>query len=299
MASAYLDELNELLGASGALLAQCWQVRETNHSPEIRFDQPLDTLTVSLTGSACALRCAHCNGVYLQHMHTLEQAANTAAPSMLISGGCDPAGRVPVKPDQLHRLVELKARGCRLNWHVGLINESEARQLAPLVDVVSFDIVGDVQTAREVYGLDLALADYMRTYDMLCQYMPVMPHITIGLHAGKLRGELNALQALAERHTQAVVFLVLIPTPGTAFADCPPPALDDVLRILCAARLSLPAARLYLGCMRPHGEYRQACDALAIRSGFNVIVNPPHADIQLAAQLGLTIRYGTECCALT
>ena len=44
--------------------------------------------------------------------------------------------------------------GRRLNWHVGLIDEPTPAAIAPYVDVISFDVVGDRQTIREVYGLD-------------------------------------------------------------------------------------------------------------------------------------------------
>jgi uncharacterized radical SAM superfamily protein len=50
--------------------------------------------------------------------------------------------------------------GRRLNWHVGFIGEEELRRIAPLVDMISFDVVGDRETAREVYGLDVGLDDY-------------------------------------------------------------------------------------------------------------------------------------------
>lgn len=293
----YHVDLEQALAAHSAALAECWQVRSSYHPPTIRFDRPSATIPVSLTGTSCALHCAHCNGVYLQHMHSLEQALASPARSALISGGCDLAGRIPVT-SQLAQITELRANGRRLNWHVGLINEATIRTIAPLVDLVSFDIVGDAATAREVYGLDLSLADYLRTFDMLRQHVQVVPHITIGLRGGNLSGEKAALAALAERQTDHLVLLVLIPTPGTAYACCRPPDLREVASILIQARLELPLSQLYLGCMRPQGSYRQACDELAMRAGINVIVNPLRPTVTLAQELGLEVTWGDECCAL-
>ncbi|MHB1357065.1 MAG: radical SAM protein [Anaerolineae bacterium] len=290
-------DLEQALAAHNSRLAECWHIRSRHHLPTIRFDRPSATIPVSLTGTACALQCAHCNGVYLQHMHTLEQSLVSSARSALISGGCDQAGRVPVT-SQLAQIAELRASGRRLNWHVGLIDEDTIRTIAPLVDLVSFDIVGDTATAREVYGLDLKLDDYLRTYDMLRQHVTVVPHITIGLRGGELSGESAALAALAERQVKDVVFLVLIPTPGTAYAHRPPPALSEVASILIQARLELPQSLLYLGCMRPKGDYRLACDELALRAGINVIVNPLRPTVSLAQELGLQVIWGDECCAL-
>lgn len=293
----YQVDLEQALAAYAAKLAECWQVRSDYHTSTIRFDRPSATIPVSLTGPACSLHCAHCNGVYLQHMHSLEQALVSPARSALISGGCDPLGRVPVT-GQIAQITELRASGRRLNWHVGLIDEGTIRTIAPLVDLVSFDIVGDAATAREVYGLDLSLADYLRTFDMLQRHVKVIPHITVGLRGGNLSGEMAALSALAERQVDHLVLLVLIPTPGTAYAHRPPPGLSEVASIFIQARLELPQTQIYLGCMRPQGAYRQPCDELAVRTGFNVIVNPLRPTVTLAQELGLQVTWGDECCAL-
>lgn len=243
------------------------------------------------------MRCAHCGGHYLRHMRPIWEAHADGATSCLISGGCDPSGRVPVT-SHLAEVARLRP-GRRMNWHVGFIGEDELHAILPLVDVISFDVVGDAETAREVYGLDVALEDYMRMYDLLSAHARVVPHITIGLRAGKLSGERLALQALAARGANALIFLVLMPTEGTAFASCAPPDLREVTELLLDARVLLPAARLYLGCMRPHGAYRQSLDELAVRAGVNGIVSPTLTAERAAAQLGLEITWGDECCALS
>jgi lipoyl synthase len=279
-----------------------WQVRLDHPPLSIRFERPTATLPVSLTGTDCALQCAHCGGHYLEHMRPIWDVGSEAqvAPmrSLLISGGCDLRGRVPVTR-HLEEVARLRA-GRRLNWHVGLVDEETLRTIAPLVDVISFDIVGDAETAREVYGLDLTLDDYLRTFDLLCRYAPVVPHLTIGLRGGQLSGERTALEALRARapHLAALILIVLIPTPGTAYADRMPPALPEVTDLLLEARVMLPDTRLELGCMRPHGTYRQALDELAVRAGLNTIVNPTVAAERAASALGLEIQWGDECCAL-
>ncbi|MHB0856062.1 MAG: radical SAM protein [Anaerolineae bacterium] len=276
---------------------QAWQVRAAYHAASVRFDRPAHTLPVSLTGGACSLNCAHCGGHYLKHMQPIWAMHPGEATSCLISGGCDPHGRVPVG-NHLETVRALKDDGRRLNWHVGLIDEDTMRTIAPLVDLVSFDVVGDAETAREVYGLELTLDDYMRTFDMLRRHAPVVPHITVGLRGGRLSGERLALQALAAREVPTLVLIVLIPTEGTAYAHCAPPSLDEVADIMLLARTTMPRTRLYLGCMRPHGAYRQALDDLALRAGANVLVNPTLRAERVAADLGLDVEWGDECCAL-
>lgn len=216
--------------------------------------------------------------------------------SLLISGGCDPHGRVPVAQhlDSLRRLSATHP----MNWHVGLVSEAEARELAPLADVVSFDVVGDREVAREVYGLDVGLDDYMRALDALRRHVPVVPHVTIGLRCGGPSGERAALEALAARDIKRLVYIVLIPTAGTRYEHCDPPPLAEVADLLLETRLRMPRADLILGCMRPRGRYGRALDLIALRAGMNALVNPSHLAREEAETLGLEVTWGTACCAL-
>ena len=288
-------QLDEALSLDRFRWNEAWSVRLRQHGRVVLFDRPTDTLPVSLTGTSCALRCAHCNGHYLQHMRPIWDLHPSGAKSCLISGGCDAMGRVPLN-SHLERVAELH-RERRLNWHVGLAHTEDLTLVLPYVDVISFDVVGDRETAREVYGLDLGLDDYMATYDMLRRHAQVVPHITIGLRGGRLSGERRALVALGERQPGVLVWLILIPTPGTAYAAVDPPTLVEVADLLLGARIQLPETRLYLGCMRPHGRYRQAVDRLALRAGINAIVNPSRAAEDEAEKLGLRLVWGDECCA--
>lgn len=289
-------QFEQALAIDSSRWREAWHIRDLYHPPTIRFDRPTKTMPVSLTGSSCALKCAHCGGHYLRHMQPIWDVDADGAASCLISGGCDPAGRVPVTA-HLQAVARLR-QGRRLNWHVGLIQEEELRLIAPYVNVISFDMVGDSETAREVYGLELTLDDYLCTFDLLRRYAPVVPHLTIGLRGGRLSGERAVLKALAVRKLEALILIVLIPTAGTAFANCAPPLLAEVAELLLEARLTLPETRLLLGCMRPHGAYRQMLDELAIRAGLNGIVNPTLNAERMAAELGLQVIWGEECCAL-
>jgi hypothetical protein len=188
--------------------------------------------------------------------------------------------------------------GRRMNWHVGFVSEDEIRTIAPLVDVISFDFVGDDRTIREVYGLEKTVADYEAAYRLLRRHAPTLPHVTIGLRGGELGHELAALERLQALGADGLVLLVFMPTPGTRYADRRPPSPEDVAGILVEARLRFPRVPLYLGCMRPKGRYRQQLDPLAVRAGLNVVVSPSRAAREVAASLGLRARQKRECCVL-
>jgi len=275
-------------------LERAWQTRQAHHPPEITFAYPLDTALISLTGDRCPLQCAHCGGHYLQHMQPVWAAQVEGATSALISGGCDPLGRVPVA-GHLDTIRAIRP-GRRLNWHVGLIDEPTMQQIAPYVDAISFDVVGDADTVRAVYGLDVTPAEYAATYAMLRRYARVVPHVTIGLRCGALGHERPALDLLERIGLDALAFIVFIPTPGTAYADCPDPDIEQVALLLAEARQRFPTIPIHLGCMRPRRAYRARLDPLAVRAGVNVIVSPSREARHTAQSLGLRERTTRECC---
>jgi len=275
-------------------LRRAWAAREQHFPRLICFDYPRQTLAISLTGSQCALDCAHCGGHYLRHMQPIEEANPNGSSSCLISGGCDARGRVPVL-DKADQVAALRG-GRRLNWHVGLISEEEIRRIAHLVDVVSFDFVGDDSTISEVYGLNVGVQAYVDSYEALRRHVAVVPHITVGLRDGRISGEFEALRLLGKLGLEALVLLVFIPTRGTRYQSKAPPPLSDVARFLTEARLSFPGIPIHLGCMRPYGSYRDELDSLAVRAGLNRIVSPARPAVELAKSLGLEIETGEECC---
>jgi len=285
----FMSELDEKL-------ARAWQARRANFPDEITWSYPLDTAVLSLTGSECALDCAHCGGHYLGGMKPIWAAEPDGSSSCLISGGCDPQGRVPV---QAHiDKVRAWRQGRTMNWHVGFVTEPEMAEIAPLVDVISFDFVGDDATIHEVYGLDRTVSDYVETYQILRRYSQTLPHVTIGLRGGALGHELAALECLQDLGLDGLVLLVFIPTPGTRYANRKPPSPAAVADLIAEARLRFPDVPLFLGCMRPKGNYRNELDPLAVRAGVNVLVSPSRPARELASELGLSAHSMQECCVL-
>lgn len=281
------------------LLERAWQVRRTFFPDRIEFVDPSATMAISVTGANCALKCAHCNGVYLKHMSTLSQALGPgyeAKKSYLVSGGCDKYGKVPLM-DHLSALKKLKEKG-PLNLHTGLVDEEEAKALGALAEVVSFDFLGDEETIAAVYGFKPDVGQYLKTYRALLKVTRVVPHICIGLNRGEIKGEEKILELLRFEAVEALSFIVLRPTKGTAFSACKPPAPEEAALLIAKARLMFPATPLYLGCMRPGGRYREKLDVLAIKAGVNKIVLPTPAASLEAKRLKLNIIHTKGCCSL-
>ncbi len=260
---------------------------------------PVKTMAVSVTGKACPLGCSHCGGHYLRHMVDVKDLETRLAQhkpsSLLISGGCDTDGRVPLAPclDWVKSLGEF-----RLNVHPGVTDQETARKIAQAATVVSFDFVSDDQAISQAFKGKWTKDDYIRTFRALSSgKAEVVPHILVGLRKGTVAGEYEALDFLLSEGVKRVIFIVFIPTKGTLWENVPPPPVEEVAKVLAWARAKSPSLDISLGCMRPRGRYRRDLDSLAVLAGVDRIVMPHSQALALAQSKGLSIVRREECCA--
>ena len=265
--------------------------------------------SISVTGSFCALKCKHCSGKVLNTMlaaltpkalfKLCAELKSKGAVGCLISGGCLPNGSVP-----LHRFVDAIAKvkqdlGLTVVVHTGVIDLPTARRLKEAgVDAALIDVVGSDETIREIYQLNVKVEDYDMALRALHQSgIPTVPHVLVGLHYGRLKGEIQALKMISKYSPSAVIVIALIPIQGTPMERVDPPAPEDIVRVLTTARLMLPHTPIVLGCMRPKGGHRVKTDTLAVRAGVNAIAFPAEEAIQLAQSLGLEVTFSSLCCS--
>jgi uncharacterized radical SAM superfamily protein len=270
----------------------------TTLTREIQFVYPQKTHTVSLSGGGCALDCKHCNKHYIKQMKTLKSDIPEGTKSLLISGGLKKNGESFIL-DKKKELIRLKAKGgYKFNSHVGFVDPKEIKEIAGLIDYVSFDFVSDPEVIKRVYKLDKSVEEYIEQFKMLREHVKVYPHVTIGLDGGKIHWEKEAIDILANLGADRLVLNVLIPTPGTEFADVKPPNLEEVEDVLKYARKAFEGRILIVGCMRPLGKYRLEFDEMAVREGVDRIVQPTPRARRLAEDMGLKVVYFNQCCAL-
>ncbi len=299
---------------------QAWETRVAHFPHEIVFAKPSSTIAISVTGRGCALNCAHCGRHYLAGMRSASRALELVAvhppKSVLLSGGCDLSGKVPL--GEWPRRISEPAPKVRINSHAGLVTEVEAEEIAKWADVVSFDVTTDERVISQVYGLRRTPGDYIASYVSLAKRVPTVPHVCIGLSeasesllpsasplpASSTPSEIGALQAILDTVTSgaapmppAIVFIIFTPTPGTRMADMPAPQPGLVRDIIAEARLMFPNTPINLGCMRPSGAYRGLVDVMVIDAGVNLIVQPAPGALEHARALGLAVVETDECCA--
>lgn len=277
---------------------------------EYTSQNPLSFVPISLTGARCALQCDHCAGKLLEAMRAVEDPqrlwevcsslADRGTKGVLVSGGCDPSGQVPLA--RFATVLRRVKRELSLNVlvHSGLVDEEAAALLSEIgVDGTMLDIIGARETIRSVYHLEAGVESYERSLRELTRFgVPTMPHVVLGLHYGRVVGEDAALEMVSRYPVVALVLVVITPLDGTAMSGVAPPSLEEIERLFRKARGLLPGTPIMLGCARPMGPLREAIDRLAIDCGLDGIAYPAEGTVQYAREKGLAPSFAEECCAL-
>ena len=265
---------------------------------------------ISVTGRFCALKCKHCNGQLLGSMipatgpeellRVCTEIKNQSGTGCLISGGSLSSGRVPLgKFIQTIKRVKQEL-GLETVVHTGLVDVSLARSLAGTgIDAAMIDIIGSNDTIREIYHLNDDVRSFDRSLSLLEENsIPTVPHIVIGIHYGKLKGEKQALEIVSKHNPAAVVLVAFTPLRNTKMEHVSPALPLDIARVVLASRLLMPQTPLLLGCARPRGQHKAETDILAIRAGVNGIAYPSEDAYELAEKWGLRIKFHEKCCSL-
>ncbi|SOC02508.1 radical SAM protein [Rhodobacter maris] len=265
----------------------------------------------SITGAACALDCDHCRAKILEPMipatrpEDLDRKVRDLVllqglQGFLLSGGSN--RRNEIRYERFYPVIERLKRdfpGMRIAIHTALTDAAGAKRMeAAGVDTAMMDVIGAEETIREVYHLDRPVEDFEATLAALSATgMEISPHIVIGLHYGRLKGEARALEIVARYPTKALVLVVVMPfyaTPGT-FATVPP---ADVGRIFLRAREVLPDRDLLLGCARPAGMHKRVTDAYAVMAGLDGIAFPAEGAVGVAQMVGRRWDQAHACCSI-
>ena len=264
----------------------------------MRFYYPSrGTVPVSVTGNYCALRCRHCNAVALRHMRDASggdalwsialKARKRGMNSILVSGGSNARGEVPI---WLHAVTLRRVReelGLRVNAHVGLMPDERIPELVGAVDVISLDIPASDRVIREIYGLDATVERYLRLLEKLSERYRVVPHITALLYYGRSSGEYGVIERLREMGVDKLIINVFMPLPGTPMRDVVP-NIEEAVDIMAYARRY--NWELVLGCMRPRVR---RLELAALQLGFDGIVQPSRM-----LEESVNAEISNHCCAL-
>ena len=309
------------------LTTECLELRRANFGDVITFHAPglrryktdefdtqnaIEFASISVTGTACALSCEHCKTNVLHGMADLRRhsgslfdlcvdLASKGARGVLISGGSDKQGRVPLLPHIQHMKRVRNELGLAIRVHTGVPDEATCAALGEVdIDGAMIDIIGHRDTMREVYHLDADPEDYENSLAWLEKHnVPTIPHIILGLHFGRMLGEERALEMIARHPPKVMVLVVLMPLTGTPMMGVTPPPLEEIGAFFEKSRKALPSTPVMLGCARPMGNLKVEIDRLAVNAGLNGIAYPANGIVEYARQNGLRPQFINACCGVT
>ena len=308
-------------------MTDCMTIRRAAFPDHIRFHAPglkryatseygshdaAEFVSISVTGNRCALSCEHCEMKVLEGMTDLPAhdgtlydlcsgLADRGARGVLISGGSDKMGRVPLLehvPDMMRVRKEL---GMTIRAHVGVPDEETCAGLGQVgLDGAMIDVIGDRRTMKDVYHLEHGPEVFEEALGRLHHHgVPTVPHIILGLHFGRMLGERRALEIVADHPPKLLVLVVLMPLNGTPMSRVDPPPAEEIGAFFEEARRALPTTPVMLGCARPLGDLKVAIDRLAIDAGLNGIAYPADGIVAYAESRGLEPVFNNACCGVS
>lgn len=221
------------------------------------------------------------------------------AKGILLTGGCDRYGKVPIA-GIIPAIKKIKEKtDLLLIAHTGFISREEAAGLKDSgLDGIGFDVLGDMATVREVYGLEVTEKEYT---DSLCAIeesgIMVFPHVCVGLHLGELRGEYHALELIKNINPETIIITGLMPVAGTPMAHIRPNP-PDFAKVIKKAIEMFPSTSVVLGCAHSSGKGREEIEKIALESGVSGIASPTLRTVKLAQEKGYEINYYGTCCGI-
>ncbi len=277
--------------------------------PEFEQKNPNVFLPISITDSACALDCDHCDNKILDPMIPLnlkkglfemcKEMKSKGTESVLISGGSMKNGQVPFLKhiEDIKRIK--KELGLKIIMHTGLVSEEMAEGLADAgVDGVALDIIGAQETIEQVYHMDATVADFDSTLERLTRHgLSIRPHIILGLHYGKFLGEYEALEMIKKYPCHALILVILTPLHDTPMKNVNPPPTEEVEEFYQKARIAMPDSNILVGCARPGGKYKRIVDLAAVNAGLNGIAYPAEGIIDFSQSKGLNPSFYENSCS--
>ncbi len=253
--------------------------------------------------------CRHCKGKLLESLvyaTTCDELVKKAlalykngAKGILLTGGCDERGRVPIS-DIVPAIKTIKDKtGMMLIAHTGFISREEATAMRGSgLDGIGFDVIGDMGTAKEVYGISVSEREYMESLRAIEDSgLMVFPHVCVGLHFGELRGELRALELIREVKPATVIITGLMPVAGTPMAHIKP-RLSDFEKVITRAVEMFPDNPVVLGCAHSSGKDREEIEMIAMKCGVSGIAAPAVRTARFAVENGFEVNYYGMCCGL-
>ncbi|MEM4717399.1 MAG: radical SAM protein [Desulfurococcaceae archaeon] len=235
---------------------------------------------ISITGDWCALNCSYCKGRYLRGMipvdvrnisDTLIEMWKNGVKGVLISGGFNKDGRLPIEP-YLDGLHEIKRKtDLFISMHSGLIRDKDLLiHLSKVINLVDYEYLWSMEMIQFVKNLKATREIFKESFELAREVgLDIVPHI-YAWHPWVSREELrDEIEYFNSVGLERVILLVYIPLRPEREGIESKNVLDNVRYI--RERFH---GEVYMGCMRPWFIKRSIDKALMEENLVDRIVNP-------------------------
>lgn len=225
------------------------------------------------------------------------KACGEGALGLLISGGCDINGRVPLI-ERIEEIRALKGMGLLLNVHTGHVDEEEAGTLARTeIDRFSVDLHRSAEVIKNILHQSGGTERYESTLRALCVKAPgkVVPHICAGLEGDQIVHEKECVDMAAKHEIASLVVLRHMPSTSSKMRPIEPLS-DERFYELIEHAVDRSKVPVLLGCMRPRGSGQVELECA--RRGVSGIANLRSDTEKLLCNAGFIIEHRPFCCAL-
>jgi uncharacterized radical SAM superfamily protein len=286
-------------------------------------------LNISLTGKKCELMCSHCRARLLSDMIDINPAdfvfsddlmpdknrimeiiirnqnkdRQTSANGVLISGGFDSRGRLPLDERILPEVKEVKdkyGREIKVFMHLGFTDRQTAENLYECgIDGVLVNIFSDRHSIEEIYNLKGCSPDMFYKNARLLEDagLRVSPHLIIGLGDSSLSGEYRSVKEIAESGADSCVFVIAKNLSKQNRPRLPEVKPMEVVKLFEYAKSKMPGIPVILGCARPHGQEFEKMEIELLKLGINVIAFPSGRTLDYAKDNNYSFHFEEQCCA--
>ena len=234
---------------------------------------------------------------------SVAEARQTSVKGILISGGFDSLGRLPLDERILPELKEVKnkyGREIKVFMHLGFTDRQTAESLCECgIDGVLVNIFSDKHAIEEIYNLKGCGPDmFYRNARLLKEFgLRVSPHLIIGLGAAGLSGEYHSVKEIAEAGADSCVFVIAKNTSGKDKPMLPEVKSLDVVKLFEYAKSIMPDIPVVLGCARPHGQEFEKMEIELLKLGIDVIAFPSERTLDYAKDNNYSFHFEEQCCA--
>jgi lipoyl synthase len=286
-------------------------------------NRPNSFLNVSLTGHNCELMCSHCRALLLKDMididsgngngnlyennriiKILEKYGSNNVGGLLISGGFDKGGKLPLNDRILSEIRQTKEKfgaSIRILLHLGFTSAEAAKAVYKCrIDGVLVNVFSDSQVIREVYNLKDCTSDMFYNNVKLLKKsgLNVSPHLIIGLSDNGIAGEYKSLKAISEIGVSSVVFVIAKRITRHQEFKNSKISVQDIVSLYEHARKLMPDTPVTLGCARPPGEESEKMEIELLSRGINTIAFPSEKAVDFAIKNGIKFAFTEQCCTI-